>query len=135
MIYHSARPKYSADQIYQRLDHIKLKGRDEVQRLLSKTASPEEQLVFLTNLQVHTLAAVPFENLAIHYSQHHAVSLDPDYLFRKIVERGRGGYCMEINCFFGTVLRTLQFVVRSVGARVSQEVNGSGVGYGGWYAS
>ena len=41
---------------------------------------------------------------------------------------------MENNCFFGTVLRTLGFAVCSVGARVSDEVNGmAGGGYSAWY--
>ena len=42
---------------------------------------------------------------------------------------------MELNCLFGTVLRTLGFDVCSVGARVSEAVDGgsSGGGYLGWY--
>lgn len=69
------------------------------------------------------MATVPFENLALHYSPHHSITLDPDFLFDKIVERKRGGYCMENNCFFGTVLRTLGFTVVSIGARVSNTIN------------
>lgn len=40
---------------------------------------------------------------------------------------GRGGYCMENNCFFGTILRSIGFDVYSAGARVK-----SPDGYGGW---
>lgn len=42
-------------------------------------------------------------------------------------QAGRGGYCMENNCFFGTVLRSIGFDVYSAGARVK-----SPSGYGGW---
>lgn len=42
-------------------------------------------------------------------------------------QAGRGGYCMENNCFFGTILRSIGFDVYSVGARVK-----SPDGYGGW---
>lgn len=82
------------------------------------------------------MAKVPFENLALHYSTHHSVILDRDVLFEKMVIGGKGGYCMENNLFFATVLRTLGYAVLSTGARVSKavsagEANGS---YTGLYA-
>jgi arylamine N-acetyltransferase len=55
------------------------------------------------------------------------LSLDPEDLFRKIVENGRGGYCMEVSAFFGTVLRSLGFRLYSAGARVKGPS-----GYKGW---
>jgi len=73
---------------------------------------------------------VPFENLSLHYSKLPGISLDTEDLFEKIVERRRGGYCMEVNCFFATVLDTLGYEVVPTGARV---LNPSGE-YGGWYA-
>lgn len=70
------------------------------------------------------MARVPFENLALHYSTHHNVILDLDFLFEKMVTRGMGGYCMENNRFFATILRTLGYTVLSGGARVSNAVGG-----------
>lgn len=70
------------------------------------------------------MARVPFENLALHYSTHHSVLLDLDFLFEKMVTRGMGGYCMENNRFFATILRTLGYTVLSGGARVSNAVGG-----------
>lgn len=64
------------------------------------------------------MAQVPFENISLHYSQHHSVSIDPEALFRKIVQGRRGGYCMENNGFFGIVLRSLGFSLYAVGGRV-----------------
>lgn len=76
-----------------------------------------------------------FENLQLHYSSHHSISLDPEHLYTKIVEKdNRGGYCMENNCFFGTVLRTLGFSLHSAGARVAIAASGTPAeGYFGWY--
>lgn len=46
------------------------------------------------------------------------ISLDKEDLFEKIVTLERGGYCMENNLLFSTVLRTLGFEVVATGARV-----------------
>jgi len=69
------------------------------------------------------MARVPFENLVLHYSTHHSVILERDFLFDKMVVRGKGGYCMENNLFFATVLRTLGYTVLAGGARVSKAVS------------
>ncbi|KAL8790252.1 MAG: hypothetical protein Q9195_006475 [Heterodermia aff. obscurata] len=133
----SYRPAYSRSQIENYFHLISLPQRYREQALeISKSDSTDQQLEFLTSLQQHQLANVPFENLAIHYSIHHTVSIDADDLYTKIVgnARGRGGYCMENNCFFGTILRTLGFEEYGVGGRIADAVNGStGGGFGGWY--
>lgn len=97
--------------------------------------NPPRDLEFLTALQKHQLAAVPFENLSIHYSVTHTIDLNPNSLYEKIVTRHRGGYCMENNCFFGTVLRSLGFRVYGAGARVNKGADGShdDIGFLGWY--
>lgn len=69
------------------------------------------------------MARVPFENLALHYSTYHSLILEVDFLFDKMVTRGKGGYCMENNRFFATILRTLGYTVLSGGARVSTAVS------------
>ena len=89
----------------------------------------EDPLACLTALQAHQMAHVPFESLSLHYSRHRVLSLDPEELFSKIVERGRGGYCMEVNTFFAAVLRSLGFTLYSAGGRVRQQPDG---GYKGW---
>lgn len=91
-------------------------------------------LGLLASLQRQHLASVPFENLSIHYSTDHAITLDPGELYTKIVTRRRGGYCMENNLLFGILLRSLGFTVYSVGGRVSYDVmHLPGGGYSGWY--
>ncbi|KAH8896679.1 cysteine proteinase [Thozetella sp. PMI_491] len=81
----------------------------------------------LTNIQRRQLARVPFESVTLHYSKFHLLSLDPEDLFVKIVDNSRGGYCMELNTFFATVLRTLGFTLFSSGARVK-----GGDSFSGW---
>ena len=114
---------YSDRQIDVYLAHVGLPfnidtAREQIQR---------DALEFLTKLQRHHMARVPFESLSLHYSTHRTLSLDPEDLFSKIVKGSRGGYCMELNAFFATVLRSLDYSLFSVGARVCM----GGV-YGGW---
>ncbi|KAF2130409.1 arylamine N-acetyltransferase 1 [Dothidotthia symphoricarpi CBS 119687] len=111
-------PTYSPSQISQYLTHLKIPSahhHDSIQHL-----SPQEALCYLTLLQTHHLSQVPFENLTLHYSPHRQISLQPSTLFAKVVgdNNNRGGYCMENNALFGTLLRSLGFSVYSAGARV-----------------
>lgn len=73
----------------------------------------------LSELQRYHLAAIPWGNSGLHYSQHHTISLNPDSLYEKMVERGLDGYCMENTGLFFLVLRSLSFLVYATGGRVS----------------
>lgn len=134
----STRPTYDANQISKYLEHISLpRDLSRTPRVPPPSESHHDSndaLKFLTQLQRHQIATVPFENLQLHYSRDHTISLDPAYLFHKMVDRGRGGYCMENNGFFGTVLRSLGFTVCSAGARVNAAADGTGEddGWQGW---
>lgn len=79
-----------------------------------------EPLKTLKTLQQAHLATIPFSNVVLYYSQHHTISLDPDVLFHKIVERGLGGYCVENTGFFAIVLRSLGYQFYTGGARVAK---------------
>lgn len=117
------RSSYSKEQLHKYFDRISLPEKYRMQLVSERqNATPDEQLSFLANLEKHHLAAIPFENLELHYSPTKMVSLEPQFLFQKIVLRGdgRGGRCMETNCLFGTVLRSLGFDVYSAGARVNE---------------
>ncbi|KAK0670183.1 hypothetical protein QBC41DRAFT_273043 [Cercophora samala] len=111
---------YTAEQISGYLQHIGY-SQDVKQHFA------EDPLGLLTRIQILHMARVPFESLSLHYSKHRTVSLDPQDLFTKVVVRGRGGYCMEVNAFFATVLRTLGFALFSTGGRVRGDA-----GYKGW---
>src|SRR5689334_6809427 len=70
----------------------------------------------LALLQRAQLQNIPFENLDIHLGL--AISLQPSAVFDKLVMRGRGGYCFELNKLFAEALRASGFAVRSHLARV-----------------
>lgn len=71
----------------------------------------------LCQLQVANLVAVPFENLSIHANE--PIVLDDEALFRKIVERRRGGFCYELNGLFSALLRSIGFKVSMLSAQVA----------------
>jgi len=66
--------------------------------------------------QAH-LFAVPFENLSIHIGER--IALSENWLYRKVVERNRGGFCYELNGLFAALLRNLGFSVSLLAARVA----------------
>lgn len=75
--------------------------------------SPDSEL--LRKLQYAHCTSVPYENLDMLRGV--PTSLDPDALFDKIVSRGRGGLCFELNGAFGALLRELGYGVVDVAAR------------------
>ncbi|KAH6668880.1 arylamine N-acetyltransferase 1 [Halenospora varia] len=120
---------YTPSQIALYESHISLPTR------FHTTSSPPLDITYLTALHIHQISSAPYENLILHYSQHHSVSLDPQVLFEKIVgdKRGRGGYCMENSIFFNHVLRALGWEVYMVGVRIRPRVGGvPGGAYIGW---
>ncbi|KAI3392441.1 hypothetical protein diail_5685 [Diaporthe ilicicola] len=115
----AANKTFSKDQLSRYFDHVRLPQHyrhDDVPRDLS----------LLTALHIHQVAAVPYENLSLHYSQHKTVDLSPQTLFTKFVENGRnrGGYCMEGSLFFLHVLRSLGFVAYPTGVRIRLREDG-----------
>jgi arylamine N-acetyltransferase len=114
---------YSEEQLDQYFNHINFPRQNH----------PHGRLELLTELQQRHLGTVPFESLSLHYSTTRLLSLDLDDLFHKIVARGMGGYCMEVNAFFGNVLRSLGFELISTAARVSNATAGIlDGGFMGW---
>jgi N-hydroxyarylamine O-acetyltransferase len=71
----------------------------------------------LRTLQVAHLLTVPFENLSIHAGE--PIVLANEALFRKIVERRRGGFCYEANGLFAALLGALGFDVVMLSAGVA----------------
>ncbi|HEX8146136.1 MAG TPA: arylamine N-acetyltransferase [Pyrinomonadaceae bacterium] len=78
----------------------------------------------LRRLHVAHLLAVPFENLSIHAGE--TVVLDDESLFDKVVARGRGGFCYELNGLFAALLRGLGFRVEMLSAEVAKRGGGFG---------
>jgi N-hydroxyarylamine O-acetyltransferase len=65
---------------------------------------------------------VPFENLDIHLGR--PIILDESKVLSKIIDRGRGGFCYELNGAFGALLRALGFKVAMLSAGVAREAGG-----------
>ncbi|KAJ4324506.1 hypothetical protein N0V94_001246 [Neodidymelliopsis sp. IMI 364377] len=119
MVSEQPRPSYSKEQVSKYFERLKLP--EEHRKYDIAGLSPEDALEYLTLLQQRNLAEIPFENLTLHYSAHHSINVHPEALFSKIIgdNNGRGGYCMENNALFGTLLFSLGFNIYSAGARVN----------------
>lgn len=120
---------YNRGQLDEFLDHIQIPSKYHLSN------EPPRDLSLLTSLHTHMLSTVPYENLTIHYSKTHVISLDPQHLFQKIVtdKRGRGGYCMENSLFYNQILRGLGFRAFTVGVRIRHRIDGVPQGdYIGW---
>ncbi|KAF2434619.1 arylamine N-acetyltransferase 1 [Tothia fuscella] len=119
-------PKYTKEQIIQYYERI---GLPEALRIYDVAdISPKAALSYLKELQKHHLISIPFENLALHYSPYKRIVLHPSELHRKIIcTTGRGGYCMELNTLFNTLLRSINFTLYATGCRVHD-----GRDFNGW---
>jgi len=73
-------------------------------------------LSYLAELQRGHMQQVPFENLSVMRKE--PIVLDEELLCAKIVDRGRGGFCYELNGAFGWLLRELGFDVTRAAAGV-----------------
>lgn len=70
----------------------------------------------LERLQRAHLTAVPFENLDVFHRR--GVETAIEWSVPKIVTRGRGGWCFELNGAFGALLESLGFAVTRFAATV-----------------
>ncbi|PLB35082.1 arylamine N-acetyltransferase family protein [Aspergillus candidus] len=124
-------PTYNSDQLELYLQRIQYADATAsptgVQHLRLQSLQQSIQtdpLTTLTILQRKHLAAVPWGNSALHYSQHRTISTHPAAVFDKLVVRRHDGYCMEnTNLFYG-VLCSLGYQVYPTGGRVCKTVTG-----------
>ncbi|MGW2420397.1 arylamine N-acetyltransferase family protein [Streptomyces sp. NPDC001709] len=70
----------------------------------------------LRELHLRHLRTVPFENLSIHLGEE--IALEEERLLDKLIGRGRGGFCYELNGSFGALLAALGYGVELLAARV-----------------
>ena len=66
-------------------------------------------LATLKRLHWAHLLAIPYEGLDVHFRT--PLTIDPAAAYAKIVERGRGGWCYEMNGLFGWALEQIGFHV------------------------
>ena len=86
---------------------------------IGMTTMPAISKEFLFQLHEHHLRHVAFENLDVHYGV--PIVLDPNLLYTKIVEQGRGGFCYELNGLFGHLLKAIGFEAKLISCRVYLE--------------
>lgn len=95
-------------------------GKEQVKAYLERMGYQGEAPVSrdtLSELIRAHLTGVPFENLEV-FEEKKVPSLEPEDLYKKIVEDKRGGYCFELNRLFYELLAALGFEVYPVGVRI-----------------
>lgn len=92
---------------------------DDYLERIGYEGTPTVDLETLSALQRAHLTAVPFENIAVWRGE--AVRTGIDWSIDKIVERGQGGWCFELNGAFAAMLESFGFTVRRLGAAVLLE--------------
>jgi len=75
----------------------------------------------LIALQKRHLYKIPFENLDIQLSI--PIVLEVDFLYHKIVEKNRGGYCYELNALFCALLQQLGFDAYLISGKIIKGKN------------
>jgi N-hydroxyarylamine O-acetyltransferase len=86
------------------LDRISYKGKTET------------SIEVLRNLLLQHILHVPFENLDIHYGK--PINLQVASIYKKVVEKKRGGFCYELNLLFHSLLSKLGFESKIIAARI-----------------
>jgi N-hydroxyarylamine O-acetyltransferase len=81
--------------------------------------TPRPDLATLRALHRAHALAVPFENLDVQLRR--PVTLDLERIYEKIVVRGRGGWCFEMNGIMSWALREIGFDVTRMNGGVDRE--------------
>ncbi|KAH7113990.1 hypothetical protein B0J13DRAFT_574029 [Dactylonectria estremocensis] len=94
---------------------------------------PKPTFALLREMQQRHHDKIPFESVSVHvrkndeyqdsdpipYQQGKGnIDISPDALYNKIVTRGMGGYCFELNGLFAMVLRSLGYTITNHAGRV-----------------
>lgn len=83
----------------------------------------EPDLANLERLQRAHLTAVPFENLDVYARRE--TRTEATWSISKVVDRGRGGWCFELNGAFANLLEELGYEVKRLAAHVLQGGGGA----------
>ena len=82
---------------------------------MNKDTAIEMTADFLGKVQTNCVTHIAYENLDI--LENKPISLAPEDIYNKIVLRGRGGYCFELNGLLTVMLREMGFTVSERFAR------------------
>ncbi|KAH8695206.1 arylamine N-acetyltransferase 2 [Talaromyces proteolyticus] len=113
------------DRYFDRI-HLPLNIRQKFEHSAGGT-DPECQLQALTSLLHYHLGAIPYENSSLHYSRHQAIELTVASIYEKIVHRGHGGVCTQVNTLFSELLIALGYKLYTTAARVNRAASAAAV--------
>lgn len=116
---------------------------DSTKSLLFEGTAGRYALQSITTLQRCHMAAIPFENLDLHYSVHKTPPQDTENVFRRVVTQNRGGTCVQVNLLFTQLLQSLGFDAYCSAGRINaaasiadvSNVKSSKVAFGPWYVN
>lgn len=107
----------SPEQAEAYLDRISLP--ESAKTLLREGPDGPGALGAVTQLQQHHMAAVPFENIDLHYSSHRSLPQQTETVYDTVVQRKRGGTCPQVHQLFSQLLRAFGFSVYCTGGRLN----------------
>jgi hypothetical protein len=131
----SQRPIYTADQLSKYLALLFHPKHPFYSLSTFKESLAVDPLATLSTLQRHHLGTIPWGDLSLHYSVAKSICLNAEDVFEKIVVKKHGGYCMEINTFYSTVLRSLGIKLYTTAGRISNVIDkrsNDPEGFAGW---
>ncbi|KAF7547005.1 hypothetical protein G7Z17_g8032 [Cylindrodendrum hubeiense] len=121
-------PRLSAEKAIAYLQHL---GVPQVNA--DQVELPKPTFSLLREMQQRHHDKIPFEAVSVHLGKNTDykdsdpipyqegkgnIDLNPDALFNKVVTRGMGGYCFELNGLFAIILRSLGYKITNHAARV-----------------
>lgn len=97
------------------MDKYKIKKYFERLNISPDTDNLKLDFNLLRSIQYAHVTNIPYENLDIVNGI--PLSIEPEVIYDKIIERRRGGYCFELNGLLGWFLRELGFKTKDCMAR------------------
>src|SRR4029078_11594867 len=86
--------------------------------------SARADLATLRAVHRQHLERIPYENLDVQFGRR--LSIEIETIFEKIVSRGRGGWCYEMNGLLGWALEEIGFKVTRMAGGVMRATLGDG---------
>ena len=99
---------------------------DEVDEYLKRirfTGSRTPTVDTLIELHQRHLMSIPFENLSLYGKE--KIILSNDWLFKKLIQRKRGGFCFELNIMFSSLLHCFGFKLSTHAAQIFNHRTGN----------
>ncbi|KIL56214.1 hypothetical protein M378DRAFT_89691 [Amanita muscaria Koide BX008] len=110
---------YSPGQLSRYLTRIGYTPKEHSEETFIANGNFPANLENLERLMRFHLLAFPFENTAMHYTPNHVIDMDPQNLYRRLVDERKGSHCFGVNTCALYILRGLGYRAYNVAARVN----------------